>query len=106
LHYLRGTTSFGIHYSGYPLVLEGYSYSNWISDANETKTTSDYVFKLAGAVVSWRSCKQTVLTMSTTKAELVALEMSTNEAEWLRELLLDLPFIYKPVPPILMYCDN
>jgi hypothetical protein len=43
------------------------------------------VFTLAGAAVSWRSCKQTVLTKSTTEAELVALETATNEAEWLRE---------------------
>jgi hypothetical protein len=39
LHYLRGTNSFGIHYSGYPSVLEGYSDSNWISDADDTKAT-------------------------------------------------------------------
>jgi hypothetical protein len=59
-----------------------------------------------GAAVSWRSCKQTVLTKSTTEVELIALKTATNEVEWLREILMDLPFIDKPVPPILMYCDN
>jgi hypothetical protein len=106
LRYLRGTTSFRIHYSRYPPVLEGYSDSNWISDVDETKITSGYVFTLAGVVVSWRSCKQTVLIKSTTEAELVALEIATNEVEWLRELLMDLPFIDKPISHILMYCDN
>jgi hypothetical protein len=105
LHYLRGTTSFGIHYSGYPPVLAEYRDSNWISYADETKATSGYVFTLAGAAVSLTSCKQIMLTKSTTKVELVALETATNEVEWLRELLMDLPFVDKPVPPILMYCD-
>jgi hypothetical protein len=106
LRYLRGTTSFRIHYSRYPPVLEGYSDSNWISDVDETKITSGYVFTLAGVVVSWRSCKQTVLIKSTTEAELVALEIATNEVEWLRELLMDLPFFDKPISHILMYCNN
>jgi hypothetical protein len=83
LLYLRGTTSFGIHYLGYAPALEGYSDSNWISDADETKATSGYVFMLTGAVVSWRSCKQTVLTKCTVEEELVALETATNESEWL-----------------------
>ena len=87
-------------------MLEGYSDSNWISDVDETKVTSGYVFTLAGAAVSWRSRKQAVLTKSTTEAELVALETAANEAEWLRELLMDLPFVEKPVLPILMYYDN
>ena len=52
LRYLRGTNSYGIHYTGYPSVLEGYSDSNWISDADEIKATSGYVFTLAGAAVS------------------------------------------------------
>jgi hypothetical protein len=47
-----------------------------------------------------------VLTKSTTEVELVALETTTNEAEWLRELLMNLPFVDKLVPPILMYCNN
>ena len=104
--YLRGTSDYGIHYSGYPPVLEGYSDSNWISDADEIKATSGYIFTLVGAAIAWRSCKQTVLTKSTAEAELVALETATNEAEWLRELFMDLPLFEKPVPPILMYCNN
>ncbi|XP_066365269.1 uncharacterized protein [Miscanthus floridulus] len=85
---------------------EGYSDSNWISDADAIKATSGYVFTLAGAAVTWRSCKQTILTRSTMEAELVALDTATVEAEWLRELLMDLPLVEKPVPAILMYCDN
>ena len=30
VHYLKGTMDYGIHYTGYPRVLEGYSDSNWI----------------------------------------------------------------------------
>jgi hypothetical protein len=67
---------------------------------------SGYVFTLGGATVSWRSCKQTILTRSTMEAELAALDIATVEADWLRELLMDLPIIEKPLPAILMNCDN
>ena len=54
MRYLKGTgtMNYGIHYTGYPRVLEGYSYSNWISDADEIKATSGYVFTLGGGAVS------------------------------------------------------
>ena len=52
MRYLRGTASYGIHYTGYPKVLEGYSDANWISDADGLKATSGYVFTLGGDVVS------------------------------------------------------
>nr|ABF98658.1 retrotransposon protein, putative, Ty1-copia subclass [Oryza sativa Japonica Group] len=84
----------------------GYSDSNWISDMDEIKATSGYVFTLGGGVVSWRSCKQTILTRSTMEAELTALDTATIEAEWLRDLLMDLPIVEKPVQAILMNCDN
>jgi hypothetical protein len=106
MKYLRGTTTLGLHYTGYPSVLEGYSDSNWISDADEIKATSGYIFTFGGAAVSWRSRKQTILTKSTMEAELVALEATTVEAEWLRDLLMDMPMVAKPVPAIQLYCDN
>jgi len=40
------------------------------------------------------------------EAELTALDTDTFETEWLRELLMDLPVVEKPVPAILMNCDN
>ena len=82
MRYLQGTANYGIHYSGYPTVLEGYSDSNWISDADEMKATSGYVFTLGGGAVSCKSCKQTILTRSTMEAELIALDTSCVEAEW------------------------
>ena len=41
----------------YPVVLEGYSDANWISDTKDTKSTSGYVFTIGGAAVSWKSSK-------------------------------------------------
>nr|AAO66536.1 retrotransposon protein, putative, Ty1-copia sub-class [Oryza sativa Japonica Group] len=105
MRYLKCTMELGLHYSGYPAVLEGYSDSNWISDVDEIKATSGYVFTLGGGTVSWRSCKQTILTRSTMEAELTALDTATVEAEWLRDLLMDLLIVEKPVPAILIVGD-
>jgi len=98
--------SYGIHFTGYPRVLEGYCDANWISDADELYATIGYAFLLRGGAVSWKSCKQTILTKSTMEAELTALDTAGAEAEWLRELLMDLPVVEKPIPAISMNCDN
>jgi hypothetical protein len=40
------------------------------------------------------------------EAELTALDTTSVEAKWLRELLMDLLVVEKPVPAISMNCDN
>ena len=40
------------------------------------------------------------------KAELTALDTTTIEAEWLRELLMDLPVAEKPISAIFINYDN
>ena len=40
------------------------------------------------------------------EAELTSLDTSSVAARWLRDLLMDLPLVDKPVPAILMNCDN
>jgi len=52
LRYLKGTMTYGIHFTGYPRVLEGYCDANWISDADELYATSGYAFLLGGGAVS------------------------------------------------------
>ena len=40
------------------------------------------------------------------EAELIALDTTSTEAEWLRDMLMDLPLVEKPIPAILINCDN
>ena len=40
------------------------------------------------------------------ETELTALDIASAEAEWLRELLSNLPVVEKPIPAILMNYDN
>jgi hypothetical protein len=44
--------------------LFGYADADWASDINDHKSTSGYIFKLAGATVSWSSKKQTSIALS------------------------------------------
>jgi hypothetical protein len=43
---------------------------------------------------------------STLEAKLTALDTVGSEAEWLHDLLMDLPMVEKPIPAISMNCDN
>ena len=106
MRYLKRTMSYGICYTGHLKVLEGYCDANQISDADDLYATSGYVFSLGGGAVFWKSCKQTILTKSTMEAELTALDTAGSEAEWLRDLLIDLPVVEKPILAISMNCNN
>jgi hypothetical protein len=106
MKYLRGTMNFGLVYSGFPVVLEGYSDANWISDSEETKSTSGYVFTLGGGAITWRSSKQTIIAKSTMESEFVALELTGSEAEWLRNFLANIPLGIKPTPSVSIHCDS
>ena len=65
-----------------------------------------YVFTLAGGVVSWKFAKQTIISHSIMEAEIIALDTATSEAEFLKNLLCDLPLLSKPIPLIPMHCDS
>ncbi|GJV68146.1 hypothetical protein Tco_1483655 [Tanacetum coccineum] len=106
LHYIKHTMTYGLHYTKYPPVLEGFCDANWISNYNEGKSTSGYVFTLRGAVVSWKSSKQTVNTRSTIEAEFVALDKVIEEAKWLRSFLEGIPLWPKPMTVVCIHCDS
>ena len=40
------------------------------------------------------------------EAELIALDTTCTEAEWIKSLLLDIPLLNKPIPAISLHCDN
>ena len=70
------------------------------------KSTSGYVFILGRSAVSWKSTKQTCITRSTMEAKFITLKKVSFEAEWLRNLLVDIPLWMRPTPSVSMSCDS
>nr|GFB38033.1 zinc finger, CCHC-type [Tanacetum cinerariifolium] len=98
--YLKGTMDYGLTYSGYPSVIEGYSDASWINNMEDHSSTSGWVFLLGGGAISWASKKQTCITSSTMESEFVALAATGNETEWLRNLVYEIPLWPKPISTI------
>ncbi|GKG08729.1 hypothetical protein Tco_0334561, partial [Tanacetum coccineum] len=78
-------------YTGYPSILEKYTYASWISNTEDNSSTSGWVFLLSGGAISWASKKQTCITSSTMKYEFVALAAAGKEAKWLKNMILEIP---------------
>nr|GEY95948.1 zinc finger, CCHC-type [Tanacetum cinerariifolium] len=87
-------------------VLEGYTDASWINNTKDNSSTSGWVFLLSGGAISWASKKQICITGSTIKFEYVALAAAGKEAEWLKNLLLEIPLWSKPIAPISIFCDS
>nr|GEV32684.1 zinc finger, CCHC-type [Tanacetum cinerariifolium] len=78
----------------------------WISNSEDNSSTRGWVFLLGGGEISWASKKQTCITGSTMKSEFVALAADVKEAQWLRNLILDILLWSKPIEPISICCDS
>ncbi|XP_074298225.1 secreted RxLR effector protein 161-like [Silene latifolia] len=106
LRYLKATKNYGLTYVGYPSVLEGYSDFSWINNVEDHSSTSGWVFLLGGGAISWASKKQTCISSSTMESEFIALAAAGKEAEWLRNLIYEIPLWPKPISPIAIHCDS
>ncbi|XP_074288303.1 secreted RxLR effector protein 161-like [Silene latifolia] len=106
LRYLKQTMDYGLNYVGFPSVLEGYSDASWITNMEDHSSTSGWVFLLGGGAISWASKKQNCITSSTMESEFIALAAAGKEAEWLRNLVYEIPVWSRPIPPISIHCDS
>lgn len=87
--YLKGTMSEGIVYGGDKEDLIAFSDSDYAGCLDSRKSTSGYLFTLAGSAVTWSSQRQSIVALSTTEAEYVSACEAAKEAIWLRLLLSD-----------------
>jgi hypothetical protein len=106
LRYLKGTKDLRITYrrNSTSLEITGYSDANWAGDKNDQKSTIGYVFVIASGPVSWRSHKQTTITLLTMEAEYMALSDASRETI-ARSTLYDELTINTSSPPTL-FSDN
>ena len=106
LRYLVGTTKYGLLYSRNISQIDdvGYSDADWGGDLDDRKSTSGYIFQIAGGPVSWCSRKQSCVALSTSEAEYIALTSAAQEGIWLRQLISEI--LKKPMKPVTIYEDN
>ncbi len=105
MRYLNGTRNYGLLYDKEKVTdFIGYSDADWAGDLDDCRSTSGYLFKLSRAAVSWRSKKQSCVTLSTAEAEYMALACATQEAVWMQCLQNDLN--EASVKSTLIYEDN
>src|SRR4051812_7396172 len=77
--YLLKTKNLGLHYGKFHAILEGYTDASWISSVGDYKSTTGWIFTFASA---------------------------RQEAEWLRDLLLEVPLAKDNVSKVLIHCDS
>ncbi|KAI5333285.1 hypothetical protein L3X38_023416 [Prunus dulcis] len=106
--YLQRTKSFVLVYQRQEsLELVGYCDSDFTGCLDDLKSTSAFVFLLAGGAVSWKSSKQSTVAASTMQAEFVACYEATIQAySWLKNFITGLCVLDSIARPVQIFCDN
>jgi hypothetical protein len=81
MRYLKGTLDYGLYYTGdHDFKLYGYIDLDWAGSASDRKITSGCCFSLGSAMTSWKSRKQSSISLNTTEAEYIAACSDSCEA--------------------------
>ncbi|KAL0455099.1 UNVERIFIED_CONTAM: hypothetical protein Slati_0849100 [Sesamum latifolium] len=84
LKYLKRTKDMFLIYGSGELILEAYNVTSFQSDDKDAKFQLDFVFKLNGGVVAWKSSKQATIADSTMEVEYIAASEAAKEAIWMK----------------------
>ena len=90
LRYIQRTLNYSLKFQSTKtsvVNLNDFANPDWTGNVDTRKSTSGYLFQIGSSIVSWSSKRQTMVALSTTEAEYVALSYATQETIWLRKLL-------------------
>ncbi|CAJ2678716.1 unnamed protein product [Trifolium pratense] len=83
--------------------LEGYVDADYAGNIDTRKSLSGFVFTLFGTAVTWKANQQSVVALSTTQAEYIALVEGVKEAIWLKGMIGEMGISQGCVK---IHCDN
>ncbi|GAW03370.1 Gag-Pol polyprotein [Lentinula edodes] len=92
------------HVLGLGLKPKGYSDSDHAGCVDTHRSTSGYVFFMAGAPISWSSKRQPTPALSSTEAEYIALSRACQQAVWLQSFLAEIDLNQQG--PVTLLGDN
>nr|CAN71504.1 hypothetical protein VITISV_021017 [Vitis vinifera] len=88
------------------LEIMGYSDSDFAGCLDSRRSTSGYIFMLAGGAISWKSFKQTLIASSIMEVEFIACYEASNHGIWLRNFVTQLRIIDGIEKPLRINYDN
>lgn len=107
LRYLKRTKCKLLVYGGQKeLIVRGYTDASFMTDMDDRRSQSEYVFILNGGAMSWRSWKQSTTADSTTAAEVMAAAEASKEGVWIKKFLEELGVVPSRESPLELFCDN
>ncbi|RVW97032.1 Retrovirus-related Pol polyprotein from transposon TNT 1-94 [Vitis vinifera] len=105
--YLQRTKDYMLTYRrSSHLEIVGYSDSDFAGCLDSRRSTSGYIFMLAGGAISWKSVKQTLIASFTMEAEFIACYEASNHGIWLWNFVTQLRIVDGIEKPLRINCDN
>ncbi|KAL7000929.1 hypothetical protein U1Q18_052374 [Sarracenia purpurea var. burkii] len=103
--YLRGTADHGILFARQQgqISVVGYVDADYAGGVDDRRSTTGYVFTLAGGPICWRSMVQPLVALSTTESEYMAVTEAGKEALWLKGFVKELGIDQGGVQ---LHCDS
>ena len=77
--------------------------SDWASNADDRKSTTSGCFYVGANLVAWMSKKQNSVSLSTAKAEYIAVGSCCSQLLWMKNVLTDYRISQDTM---VVYCDN
>ena len=103
--YIKNTVDYGITYSrDYELSPHAYVDADYGGCRDTRRSTSGYIFLMAGGPVSWSSKRQATVALSTVEAEYVAMSRCAQQMVWTHSWLSEVDIKY--ALPGILKCDN
>lgn len=103
LRYLKGTKSVGLVFGRSESVgLAGFVGADFAGDVDRRRSITGYLFTLYGNLVSWKANLQSIVALSTTESEYIALTKAIKEVIWLKGLVNELE---GKAVPVTVWCD-
>nr|GFA00771.1 retrotransposon protein, putative, Ty1-copia subclass [Tanacetum cinerariifolium] len=109
LEYLRNTKDMFLVYRGdikRELRVSCYTDTRYLTDADDLKSQTGYMFVLNGGDVDWKSAKQSIFATSFAEAKYIAAFDASKEAVWVKKFISGLGVVLTIKEPISMYYDN
>nr|GEU66643.1 hypothetical protein [Tanacetum cinerariifolium] len=109
LKYLRNTKDMFLFHEGdlkREFRVSCYTDVGYLTDADDLKSQTGYVFVLNGGDVDWKSAKQSIFSTSSAEAKYIAAFDASKEAVLVRKFIYGLGVVLIIEEPIRLYCDN